>query len=437
MTIVGASFLANLIAVPFLIGIHVRRDRVTCGLVHLLGVWLMLCFAPFTAFLNGKFESYDFFNLAISDEFVVTANALILLWVICFHYCYSGSRRPLQRGAGPMNTSAVGILLQIGVAFLSLAYIYDKVGFGVLTRRGFEEAVTDDTTIEIVLLFGPVRMASVFALVAGTWYLFQNRGHRLTKLLLSVLLPILASGTVLINNPVAAPRFFVGSVVTGIAFLLWLRTGKRALPFVLATLAIALFAFPVDIGRYSVDFADAVSDIAFSLDSGFRRDDFRTYETIIAALYFVEKWGAVHGVQLLGNILFIVPRSVWESKAVGTGTFLAQSFGESFTNVACPLPCEALVNFGIIGVPIVAIVFGWLVRRLDNWYWQQVPRAKLSLTAPLIVYPFLLGNMFFLTRGDLLNPLAFSVTMVLGTVPLFLGGIIERWLKRQMTVALR
>ena len=429
-TVVGVSFLINVLAVPFAIANCVGRGRVTSALVHLLGVWLMLCFAPLVAFLNGRFESYTFFNLRISDEFVVTANVLILLWTMCFYASYQAVHPKAPRAGRSAGISAYGIWLQIVVGFWSLAYLYENVGFGVLTRRGFIEAVTGDTTAEIVLLFGPVRMASIFALVAGTWYLVHSTERRYARHALSLLLLILAIGTVAINNPLAAPRYFIGSVAIGIAFLMWLRDGKRTTHFVLVTLATILFLFPLDLGRSDADLMGALSDISFSLDSGFRQDNFRTYETTIAALYFVDKWGSVYGTQLLGNLLFVVPRSVWENKAVGTGTFLAQTFGEPFTNVACSLPCEALVNFGTIGVPVAAIAFGWLLKRLDGWYWQQPPMRRGSISAPLVIYPFLLGNIFFLTRGDLLSPLAYSVTMALGAAPLFLGGMIERWLKR-------
>lgn len=432
---IGISFLINLVVVPFMIAKFVKQGRVTMALVHILGVWLMLCLAPFSAFLNGKFESYDFFQIAFSDEVVSAANALILLWLICFCVFYFKTHRGTSSSARSVGISVYGIWLQIAIGFWSLAYIYEKVGIGVFTRKGFEEAVTGDTTMEIVLFFGPVRMASIFALVAGTWYLFHIRGRRYTKITLSVLLLMLSIGTVAINNPIAAPRYFIGSVTIGIAFLVWLRNGKRAIQFILVMLATILLLFPIDVGRHSVEVLDALSDIAFSLEAGFRQDNFRTYEAIISALYFIEKWGSVYGTQFLGNILFVVPRSVWEEKAVGTGTFLAQSFGEPFTNVACPLPCEALVNFGIIGVPIFAIAFGWLLQRLDGWYWRQVPFSPGCIAAPLVIYPFLLGNVFFLTRGDLLNPLAFSVTMVLGALPLFFGGIIERWLKSGIAVS--
>src|SRR4051812_31757064 len=52
---IGASFLVNLGAIPFVISKIAEQDRVTAALVHVLGVWLMLCLAPFSAFLNGKF----------------------------------------------------------------------------------------------------------------------------------------------------------------------------------------------------------------------------------------------------------------------------------------------------------------------------------------------------------------------------------------------
>lgn len=429
-SVVGVSFLINLVVVPLALANLVERERVTSALVHILGVWLMLCFAPLVAFLNGRFASYDFFNIVISDEFVIVANVLILLWIFCFYFSYSIPHRKSSTSGGPFRISKYGIWIQIAFGFWSLLYIYKTVGIGVLTRKGFEEAVTGDTTAELVLLFGPVRMASVFALVGATWYLVRTKGLRPSRVVLSAVVLILTIGTAAINNPIAAPRYFIGSVGIGAAFIIWLRNGKRAGHFVVLMLATVLLLFPIDLGRYSAHLLDALSDIVFSPGSGFRQDYFRTYETIIAALYFVGKWGSVHGMQLLGNVLFFVPRSVWEGKASGTGTFLAQSLGESFTNVACPLQCEALVNFGVIGVPIFAIAFGLLLQRLDSWYWRQVPLSDGSLTAPVLIYPFLLGNVFFLTRGDLLSPLAYSITMMLGAVPLFLGTIGERWLRR-------
>ena len=85
---------------------------------------------------------------------------------------------------------------------------------------------------------------------------------------------------------------------------------------------------------------------------------------------YVEEFGISWGNQLLGAILFFVPRSIWPSKPLGTGhTAIVALDQHYFSNVSAPLIAEGYVNFGIVGVVLFALAAGWIFRKLDSAFW--------------------------------------------------------------------
>jgi len=429
-TLGGVSFLVNLILAAVLVVKVAADGRVTSALVHVLAVWLTMIHAPFAAFLNGRFSSLNFFGVEFSEERILLANLLVLAWIIVFVFSYTSSekRAPYQRQSVIVN--APGVWVQIVCAIWSLWYLFERLGLGVLTRKAYEEGIGAESVSEYILVSVPLRMVSIFALAVALLVLAGKQLSRMHRFILIAATAMLAIATLAINNPLAAPRYFTGSVVIGFLFLFWFRHGMKAGQFVVLVMIVVFGIFPIDFGRYSVDITDAISDVEYSVEAAFGRDNFRTYETLIAALAFLEKNDSVYGRQLAGNLLFWIPRSVWADKPVGTGTFLAGQFGESFTNIACPVQCEAIVNFGLVGIPILAFAFALVFRKLDAWYWNRQYRDQSAITTSVLLYPFLLGNVFFLTRGDLLSPLAYSVTMVLGVLPLFAASWVKRMVDR-------
>jgi hypothetical protein len=91
---------------------------------------------------------------------------------------------------------------------------------------------------------------------------------------------------------------------------------------------------------------------------------------------------------------------------VGSGRVVAEYLGLPNVNVSSPLPAEALMNWGIVCVPVVAIMFGMLLRRLDDLYWRRCDAGVRRID---LVYPLWLGMVFFLSRGDLLSGFAYAV----------------------------
>jgi hypothetical protein len=241
---------------------------------------------------------------------------------------------------------------------------------------------------------------------------------------LAVLAPLIY-GVVLFANPLAAARFQTASIFIAVAAIVarrWLRTG------VAAVLAVALGLFIglpyLNVGRTAErweGFAELPSTV---LRTAVGSGDFDAYAMLLSTLWYVERVGVTWGRQLLGVLLFWVPRAWWNDKPVGSGRVVAEYLGLPNPNVSSPLPAEALMNGGILFVPLAAFVFGALLRRLDDLYWAENagPVRRIDLA-----YPLWLGMVFFLSRGDLLSGFAFTfgttAAAVIVTIPIGTKGL--------------
>lgn len=411
-----ASFLLNALVVSPAIGVLAARKPVGLGLVHLVGVWFMLVLSPFSAFLSDNFAAYDFFSKSVDDGDYVVSNLLIFVWLIVFTLTYFGAEKKSHPGwrmpSIPLSLSAYWIQLSAGI--VGMVYVAQQVGVGVLTRQAFEDAFSNSSTLEFLLYMGPLRSASIVALACAVVLLQSGTVQGAMRRLVLFSAIALGLAVAVVNNPLAAPRFYLGVVLLSFAFLFWFTAQRNSVAFLLTFLGGLIFLYPLDFGRVGMDLGSALEEVSYNPALAFQADTFRSYEAIPAALEYLDLRGATFGIQLFGNLLFWIPRSFWPDKPIGSGSHLAESFGESFTNIACPLPCEGLVNFGIIGVPLFAIAVGWISRRVDDWHNRS---AGDQPTLARIVYPFFLGSMFFLTRGDLLSPVTFLSGFVLGALP--------------------
>ena len=93
---------------------------------------------------------------------------------------------------------------------------------------------------------------------------------------------------------------------------------------------------------------------------------------------------------------------------------MATELNWSFTNVSCPLPGEALINMGIIGVVLFSAIIGKMMKRLDEQYWDENESRSLTIE---ILYPVLVIFFFFMNRGDLMSSMAYMMSyVVVGTI---------------------
>ena len=114
-----------------------------------------------------------------------------------------------------------------------------------------------------------------------------------------------------------------------------------------------------------------------------------------------------NGKQLMGSLLFFVPRAVWESKPNGSGATLADVAGYSFSNISMPFIAEGYINFGVVGVVIFMFILGLVLGNLDRIAWGIKKLKAESLF--VYYYYFLFGMVFFVMRGDMMSSFAYTV----------------------------
>lgn len=227
--------------------------------------------------------------------------------------------------------------------------------------------------------------------------------------------------------PSGMARYAAAAIYLGVLFTLSdkLKTG-RCFPFlfligfllilpVLNTFRYAAF----DLAALSESFRNLIANLSTEWLSG----DYDAYKMFALSIKDVAMRGSTHGRQFLGVLLFWVPRTFWSAKPVGSGYTIAKNLGWTFRNVSCPLPGEGYINGGIIGMFLFAIFVGFIMQKVDLWYWNTLDLEGHEVRSADVIYPVVAVFSFFISRGDLLSSFAYVAAYI--TVGCILCGLMK------------
>ena len=223
-----------------------------------------------------------------------------------------------------------------------------------------------------------------------------------------------------VNNPLASPRYWAGTVILGFTAILF-RKRNIGKGYMTAVLLIGiLLIFPLS-GELRDKTAETVSLSDFSLPglkTAYTSPHFDAYEMSVHTVEYVAKEGITWGKQLSGPLLFWIPRVLWKGKPVGSGGVVGSYFSYLHTNLSCPLPFEGHINFGVIGLIAFAVLTGILLSCLDEHHWKASTAASTELIS--LYYPFFLGFSFFAMRGDLMSSFSYTIMFIAAGLVLIL-----------------
>ncbi len=426
----AASFVPVLILSAFLIVHDVRQRPYSLQLMHSLFNFAFLGLAPLLQYVLGTFPMERQIPFVIQDGDVMWTNALVLLWVATYTTAYYLRRRRTPAPAGPIGRlmqwpmRPAGIYLAFAAALGALGYFSSIGFFGALTRgewgKSFFEGRDSTPLMLVTSIF--VRGIPVLALAAAVlgWAELPRRQRRG----LVIISAVLVVGDWMLNNPLAASRYWTGMVLIGVLIILVLRKHRMGGLFVPALLAgIFLVLSTLDETRYAKSAGEYLETHPLEgATSGERYvgGDFDAYASLLITIRYVDTVGIAWGRQLMGSALFWYPRAVWPDKPIGSGSLVAEYYRMENKNISSPLPAEGAVNFGVAGIVVFALVFGSLLRAADDSYWSRDPRREVRVLDA--VYPFWLGLIFFMSRGDLMSSLAYFVGTTVASFPLFWHG---------------
>lgn len=362
--------------------------------------WIFYLVFFFLAPLQQYCNSYWPWSLVASDAELITTNLLLFGWGVCFQIGVAFGTRGKTKIRAKASRETISISDATAVALVAVSTIC--VGYLVATEgfeRLFLRAVSDADAVTTVGLVNSVIMIVVplycfmFILVR---YIASKKGAFIV--FISALLIIIAC------FPTGAARFMAAGVYLG--FLLWILEYCRCPKGWTSLILIAgiAVAFPfLDMFRYySPDevLSKLAADPFCFLVNGFLSGNFDAYSMVIQVEHYVAMYGNTNGNQIVGALLFFIPRTIWSGKPTITGPMVFEAFGRDFTNVATSIPAEAYIDFGLVGVLIIGALLGGLLGRIDKAYWRSCEDEVIGFLR--MCYPFLLPLFFFTMRGSLM-----------------------------------
>lgn len=226
------------------------------------------------------------------------------------------------------------------------------------------------------------------------------------------------------KNPFTEKRNALGPIYLSIILFLSIKENNTR-KFLLAIFPIFVIGFPLTavITNSQISLVDLFNNesVVFNFRNvfdQFQQLHFDAFANLNVAIDYTKVLGIHWGEQVIGSILFFIPRSIWVNKPLNSGfligNYLIDNYGFNYNNLSCPITAEAYLNAGLIGVIIFAfimtkwskLVYKWLSYR--NYY---------SLMAWYMII-----HLFFLMRGDLMNGIAYLVGPLTAIyfMPLFL-----------------
>ena len=344
--------------------------------------------------------NWNAWGLSLSDNEKLFTNIIIFIWMLTFElgrkikYKFTLRKKNKKENVHLVSDQQFYLGITIDAAVLIVLLI--TVGFGRLFFKGEAANITINNSSLSLIQFHVLRNTVFFIAVIFFNWTQETGKHRLITFLafLFFLLGVFPTGL---------SRYMAGSLWGG--YLIHLIRKKHIGKWVSVVLIFGiLILFPISgIFRNAIrflSFSELLQYIPRSFNDTYTSGNYDAHQMLGAAVQYVRLFGDNSGHQLIGAILFFIPRSLWPNKPIGTGAMvISQLTNASFTNVSMPLVGEAYVNFGIIGVVVFAVILGYTTEHLDKAYWNQTD----SLSSIRLIYPSAMLYFFFMNRGDLLS----------------------------------
>lgn len=401
--------------VAFLIK-DLKDKAFSLSIIHWLFCIFFFFFAGMIQSMNSRFPWIGDYK----DSDLIKTNIVLLLWTLCFrfgqnisNYSFSAKRKQISKNGIRSNSiswdgfESKVIALSICAIAITL-YRIVFVGFRNLFSRATSNVSISDNS-SLAVLIDKFALATVYFAVVFSIYYLQHKKQYKYFFVCSLCLLISYFPTSTSRNAIAGLYFG--------ALLAFCVSAKKKRWFVILYMLLFIIIFPLLNAFRSTAFSDvsffkALNNTIKNLSSSWLAVDYDAYSMVSLTIRYVERNGITWGYQLLGVALFFVPRSIWHSKPISSGPFIAEKNGWWFTNVSEPLPAEMIINFGIIGMAISGILIGYFIGKIDKHFWNSIKCNSNNIYRFDSLYYYMIGYFLFLFRGALLSAVAYLVPFI-------------------------
>jgi hypothetical protein len=373
-------------------------------------IWLFLDFAQKIQLIAAPRRLIN--TSTVSPFQVLLTDLICALFSLTYTACYAWLSRPSRptRDAAKSAADSQQPLAPFGLA-LAIALCV-PIGL-VIAPSTYHIEYTDDmptsplsALVRNVLVFMPSATLLIVLHETVSRRIKWTFSRASTLLLLFVMV-------LLSKNTLTDTRFSLGSVYLSIllvGFGTYFRSQNRRI--LLLTLGMVL-VFPFS-ALFTHHMDVTLDAIVQTIEYHYFEPHYDSWANVYSSVELVRRQGIEWGHQLLGTLLFFVPRSIWPTKPVHTGVFIANyliaNYHMWFTNLSGPLVAEGYIDFGPLGSASYACALAILVARLN----RLASITRKWLYVPLATY--LSMYLMFALRGPLMSALAYG----LGTTCSFL-----------------
>ncbi len=360
------------------------------------------CIAPVLQFKNDV----HFFGTLFQESDYIYTSFLLLIVLILFDLIYiisysnyykkhkyqnSGNEFFISLNNNKFSKSAILLMIILsGVSCFLMLWLNSFNIVSLFVRGGDMKDAVDVSNISSLILSNFVRPIPMIIFISALIFKLRNK-----LIILYLLLCLLFT-----CPPTGVARYTVAAVYLPVLFQVFPLFRKKNV-FVISLVLALLIIFPL---LNNFRYYDESTSLKLSLNfDQFLELHFDSYSMFMRVL---KDNIITYGRQLLGVILFWVPRSIWPDKPVGSGYFVAETTGLSFNNISMPFFGEGYINFGIIGVVVFTVFLSLFVAKQDVSYWKNASNTKTQSWKDIKYYIYI-GMFMFVLRGDLMSSFAF------------------------------
>lgn len=422
----GIEFILSSVVVTIALLIQLRfgvrqSAAAPADIVVFIFSWLFLDLAPKVQLIDMPQRLIN--TSTVTVDGVALTNLVCALFMIAFTLFYEFLSRHAENGqptgAGSVDSAkadsvpsrsvpgdvpqeftagAVGLALFVCLLVVAVAAprAYAQVENAVL-------ATPATLVMQRFLLFLPTATLLILlheTVRSGRKVLFS----RVCVLLLLLLLVMIT------ENPYTEKRNAIGPVYIALLLVLfqnWFAAQGRRLLLLVSGMVVVFPTIAIFTHNHSQTWGElSLSQFSDEIAAHYFSINYDSWANIYTAVEIVKVHGMQWGHQLMGSLLFFVPSSIWGTKPLATGIFLADyliaNYSMWFTNLSAPLVAEGYLDFGPGGVVAYAAAMAWFVVFVN----RLAQRRAGWLAFPLAIYSSVF--LMIVLRGSLMIALGFA-----------------------------
>ncbi|AHM03746.1 hypothetical protein roselon_01358 [Roseibacterium elongatum DSM 19469] len=370
-------------------------DRAPTSLRHVFAISSLIFYAISPRIEFSERIPYYLGSSSVFSYYEIAAlYALIGMWVYMAGFSL-GMRSRLSFGlrkSAQLHEVALSGHRLIFMSLLVVLLIYFLNGFSVVNIL-FRDTSDANNIFRLPQHFHLIYSTAIRSMPSIIFVVYMLFGARRPQV--AIILFIL----MLVGNPITGFARWQGAMLYLAAILATFRPLLKTPHFVAGSLFFGLFfIFPLlNVFRRFTEDVSLRWSLAW-MEHG-HLDSFQNFARALEYEYIS------YGQQILGVLFFFVPRRFWPDKPIGSGAQIAIESNLVHENIGMNILGEGYMNFGVLGVILFALAFGFFCGQLDRAFWRD---RRFSYTFQAY-YLFFLGGAVFVFRGALISAFSYMV----------------------------